>query len=191
MNTREQWLLEATSRISNNIFKPKGLNVPNVKVSIGFTSGKGSKAIGAHWAPTAAKDGIGQIYIVPTRDDSVDILAILTHELVHASVGNEQGHGKMFKRAALSVGLEGKMRATVAGKELTERLNALVKEIGPIPHAQLNQAQRPTKKQTTRLLKAICEDSEYTVRITKTWIESHGAPICPCCNEAMNIIDKQ
>lgn len=184
MNTREHWLIEATKLISDGIFRPKGLIVPNVRVSIGFTGSRTAKAIGAHWAPASAKDGIGQIYIVPTHDTSIAILDTLVHELVHAAIGNDKGHGPVFKRAALSVGLEGKMRSTHAGKELRERLNALVKDIGEIPHAQLNKLEQK-KKQGTRLIKVSCLSTEYTCRITKKWIDDFGTPICPCCNVEM------
>ncbi len=32
----------------------------------------------------------------------------------------------------------------------------------------------------TRMLKAICGDCAYTVRVTRRWLDEAGPPICPC-----------
>ena len=186
--TREEWLEKSIQLITERIFIPKGYVVPKVKISIGFTGSRNSKkALGACWSPDASDDGLCQIFITPTQSDSTDIQAVLVHELVHAVVGNDKGHGKVFKHCALDVGLTGKMRSTVAGDTLRECLNALTNEIGPIPHAKLNLNLNPKKKQGTRLLKVACELTGYTARVTRMWIESYGVPVCPCCQNSMSI----
>jgi hypothetical protein len=40
-------------------------------------------------------------------------------------------------------------------------------------------------KQKTRLVKAWCDDCEYTIRITRKWI-SIRCPICPMCRKDMS-----
>lgn len=77
------------------------------------------------------------------------------------------------------------MRATVAGPELKERLNALSAELGPYPHAGLNLG-AGRKKQGTRMLKCVCGSCGYTARTTGKWIETLGAPLCPCNSLPMN-----
>ena len=43
------------------------------------------------------------------------------------------------------------------------------------------------KKQTTRLKKLKCSECGYTVRTTAKWIETLGAPLCPCSLKIMEI----
>jgi hypothetical protein len=71
------------------------------------------------------------------------------------------------------------MRATTASPTLLERLKAFVAQTGPYPHAQLTAADRPTKKDGTRLIKVSCQECGYTVRVTRKWLEV-GFPLCPC-----------
>ncbi len=85
-----------------------------------------------------------------------------------------------IRRIALAVGLAGKMTATHASPELTERLNVLCSQIGPYPHTSLDRSQ--LKKQSTRMLKVECPECGYTVRTTAKWIEA-GLPTCPCGTE--------
>ena len=51
----------------------------------------------------------------------------------------------------------------------------------------VSERKRKGPRQSTRMRKAACPDSGYLVRLTRTWIEAHGAPICPCCNVPMEI----
>ena len=117
--TREEWLQKAITLVSAHKFKPNGYAVPKLRVSVGLPYGRGSKkAIGQHWHPKASDDKIGSIFISPTINDSIEVLATLVHEVVHGAVGNEAKHGPIFKKCALAVGLEGKMQATTASEEL-------------------------------------------------------------------------
>jgi hypothetical protein len=108
------------------------------------------------------------------------VAATLVHELCHAALDCEGGHGAPFKRLASAVGLEGKPTATHAGPQLEQRLNALCRQLGEYPHATLDIASRP--RQGTRLLKCICPGCGYTARITRQWIKQ-GLPTCPCGEE--------
>lgn len=108
---------------------------------------------------------------------SARIVDVLAHELAHAIVGVEAGHKAPFKRAAVAVGLTGKMTATVATPELDAWSATLIGNIGAFPTGGLNESGR--KKQGTRLIKAYCPACDYTVRVTMKWINEAGAPICP------------
>src|SRR5271157_1951497 len=70
------------------------------------------------------------------------------------------------------------MTATVAGSELTERLNALMSRMPGYPHRTLD-VRLNEKKQGTRLLKIVCPACGYTARTTRQWID-RGLPTCHC-----------
>jgi hypothetical protein len=179
--TREEYLIKASEHIKDIVFT--NYTIPKFKISTGFTgTKKGLKAIGSCWRAEASEDNVAQIFISPVIDDTIEVLGVLIHEIIHA-IYPDSGHKGLFRKAALDVGLEGKMTATTVGAELKERLNALVENIGLYPHAKLNPSQSGIKKQGTRLLKCAC-DCGYNVRITKQWIEI-ALPICPLCKDEM------
>ena len=185
MITREQWLELAVSKLIP-LFQSVNATVPTVRVSVGFPGGGSARTrIGEHWSPKASDDGIGQIFISPTQSDSIRVLDILVHELVHAAVGTEAGHGAPFKRVAIAVGLTGKMRSTTAGADLKTKLEALVLEIGSYPHGKLNLRFR--KKQSTRMVKMECLDCGYICRTSQSNINDRGAVLCPCNSEPMRV----
>lgn len=187
--TREQWLNMSVNELTP-LFNDNGYKLPKVRVSVGFSiGGSPHKTLGSHFSPDATKDKIGQIYISPKSDDSLSILATLTHELVHASVGNKAGHGPKFKICALKVGLTGKMRSTTAGPILTERLNAIIKKIGPINHGAITLDER--KKQSTRMIKMQCLDCGYVARTVKKHLDNYGPLLCPCNRVALSVEQKE
>lgn len=171
-------------------FKPKGYKVPKIRVSVGLPYGRGSKkAIGQHWHPHASDDKVGSIFISPTINDTEEVLATLIHEVAHGVVGNEAKHGPKFRKCAIDIGLTGKMTSTVAGDELKKYFKTvLIKKIGVYPHSRLNiEEGRPTKKQTTRMVKMFCPKCEYIARAALTRILDSGPTICPCNNKAMQV----
>ena len=186
--TREQWLELAIALLAP-LFTGKDYEFPKVRVSCGFPSSRAltrKKAIGECWASEAAEDGTAQIFISPLVKDSVEVLAILIHEAVHAVVGGKAHHGKVFRKCALAVGLAGKMTSTHAGDELIETFKEMVSQsLGDYPHAILTPGGRPTKKQTTRMVKCECEKCGYAVRTSRKWLDEAGAPLCPCNKKAM------
>lgn len=188
--TREEWLQKAITICDKQLFEKNGLKLPKVKVSVGFPGGGSpKKRIGEHWHPDASEDKLGSIFISPIMENADDVLGTLVHELVHAAVGNDAGHGPEFKKAALAVGLQGKMRSTTAGEKLTKEVfPEIVKKIGEYPHRRLNMSMRPTKKQSTRMIKCECSECGYVARTTKTWLEVMGAPLCPCNQEEMGVV---
>jgi hypothetical protein len=185
MPTREQWLQDITGRF-RPWFESAGHPLPEVRVSAGFPSkGSRSKAIGECWSPTCSEDGLSQIFIHPRKKDTVEVCAILAHELIHAAAGLKCKHHGNFAKLATSLGLLGPMTATTAGPVFVESLTALLDGLGDYPHAQLVAGNTSAgKKQTTRMIKASCHGCGYTVRSTAQWL-SKGYPICPTCMEVM------
>lgn len=189
--TREMWLITAVEAMKP-LFKDKGYEVPPVRVacgwpSIGATSTK-KRRIGECWSKESATDKTCQIFISPWLIDTTSeggVLATLVHEVVHAVVGNKEGHNKVFGKCARAVGLEGKLTATTAGEALTAQMKEWATKLGDYPHARLDSFKSPTKKQTTRMVKCECGVCGYTVRTSRKWLEEAGAPICPCNKKSM------
>lgn len=166
------------------------------RVSCGWPLGRSKSAkrgaIGQCFSESCSRDGLTEMYLSPTLSavcDGTDsegnlvhgIGATLLHEMCHAALGVQEGHGKSFSRLARGVGLEGPIRATHAGEELNKRLRVIERELGAYPHAPLTLNGRAAgeKPQTTRLLKASCPSCTYTIRLTAKWV-AMGLPVCPC-----------
>ena len=157
--TRETWLEQATQLLNDDVFAGAGLNVPNdVRVSCGFPLGvrAGSKhmAIGVCHPRSHSTGGVNEIFINPNQDDSLRVLDVLAHELIHAIDDCQDGHGAKFRSMALGIGLTGKMTATVAGAELEEKLKDIQVKLGDYPHSEVMMHK---KKQSARMLKHVCE----------------------------------
>lgn len=177
--TREEWLMAGIQE-SVSRFAAAGYTVPeNVKVSCGWPAGSrgGKKVMGQCWHPKASNGGWIEMFISPRISDPLKALGVLLHELCHAVVGNEAGHGPVFKLCADSIGLRGKATECMPGDELTEWLvSEVLPMLGDYPHDALNPDDR--KKQSTRLVKVVCPVTGYTARITAKWI-AHGLPTSP------------
>jgi hypothetical protein len=184
--TREAWL-QKLATLLRPLFKRIAQPLPaKLRISCGWpskralaASGK-NRSIGQCWPPEASADGTTEVFVSPALSDAPTVAHVLVHELIHAS--GLMGHAADFRHVALRLGLQGPMTATEAGPELAKRLHALCLQIGPYPHATLDQAQNPTKKQGTRMKKVICPKCDYTVRTTRQWLDI-GLPVCPCGTE--------
>jgi hypothetical protein len=180
--TREQWLNDFANAARPK-FKEVGAELPKaIRMSIGFPSkGIRAKTIGECWASDTSTDKHAEIFIRPSLQASASRIAdVLTHELIHAALGHEEGHGKQFKRVATALGLTGKMTATVAGPEWYEWAKPILKQIGKFPGAELTGAiAGGKKKQTTRMLKCECDGCGFIFRTTRKNIEAAEALVCP------------
>lgn len=185
--TREQWLLAAAEALKP-LFLGCNFKIPTVRVATGFPS-KGAlsptrRRIGECWAKEASADGLCQIWISPllidpVGKDKMGVLPTLAHELLHAVLGDDAGHGPQFVKACRKLGLDGKATATHAGEMLAERLEQMAVDLGPFPHEKLNWMGKIPKKQTTRMIKCECAECGYVARTSTKWIEDAGTPICP------------
>lgn len=190
--TREEWL-EAAVGLMTPLFKKSGYEVPKVRVACGWPSSRGLSAkkrvLGEAWCKTASSDGVAQIFISPwlvKPEDDYGVLPVLVHEICHAVVGNENKHNKVFGKCARAVGLEGKLTSTVAGEELTGKCIEWMHKLGDYPHAKLDSTKRPTKKQSTRMIKMECGGCGYVARTSRKWLDEVGPAHCPNHGE-MNI----
>jgi len=181
---REAWLQQATQALQED-FTAQGSPIPpNVRVSCGFSGARGGNAkkeiVGGCWSASKSADKHFEIFVSPTQSDSLEVLGILVHELVHATVGVKAGHKGPFKRLATALGLEGKMTSTTTGERLKERLNSIIEQIGAYPHASLDASL--SKKQSTRMIKIECVDCSWTARTSRKMVDA-GLPTCFCGGE--------
>jgi hypothetical protein len=152
---------------------------------------KGTRTAGQCWYPHASADGRTEVFISPAYSDSFDVARALAHELCHAANGKPCGHKGEFVVVDKALGFQKPWTMTPCGPDLEARLKALVEEIGPYPHATVDQlgkeASGGDKKKGTYLLKAECQGCGYTCRVTKKWVVEKGAPICPCNVQPMAV----
>ena len=102
-----------------------------------------------------------------------------------SAVGCGFGHGPVFRKCALSIGLTGKMTSTTESQELIENfINPAIKELGEYPHAKIDYSQR--KKQSTRMIKVECNNCGIKFRASRTVADQ--CHVCPVCEEETLII---
>ena len=179
---REQWLNLMADKYIRPMFASKGYTIPtNVRLSCSLaSSGIHTKrhqkkfTLGECYSPTMSGDNTIEIMIVPTLADSARVIDVLIHELCHATVGNAEGHNKVFGACARAVGLEGKLTSTKAGEWLSAMIAEWIKAEGEYPHATLSTRY---KKQSTRMHKCDCACG-YTMRISSKWLKI-ATPRCP------------
>ena len=198
---RETWLQFAVQQLTEKIFEPVGLKVPEVNVSVSLMSGglrgskqsnKGGSPIGENYSRSISKGGVNEIFMNPlyfSKENSSRTLDVLAHEMIHAIDDNKHGHGKVFRDMAIKIGLTGKMTATTATDELKVKLDAIVDYIGEFPH-DLMVWDENAKKQTTRNVKVECNSGgcDFSFRTSRKNIElMHEDAPCPCCGRHTEI----
>jgi hypothetical protein len=182
-STREEWLVAAIDAMGRTIFKAADIDLPAIRVSVGWPGGTGRKnnVVGQCWPRSLSEDGVNQLFVSPVLNDGARVLDVLAHELIHAVDDCQHGHKAPFAKLAKSIGLTGKMTATAASPDLVEKLTALAEELGLYPHSPLahGRGADSPKKQGTRMVKVECPADGYTLRTTRKWLEV-GLPTCPC-----------
>ena len=197
-DTRESWLRAATNEL-RPYFEGCDYPLPDkIRFAIGFPStGRKGNRVGECWHSSTSNDEHFEIFIRADIDDPAEVLGVLVHELIHAVVPIDAKHGKLYRAAAVKLGLQGKMAHAMPGILLQRRLDELAANLGPLPHARLNiergadnrgPADRE-KKQGTRMLKAECDidGHGYVVRVAATHVRNDGPPICPRHKQPMTV----
>lgn len=196
--TREQWLNELAAAMRPMFARAQGglWTVPDkVRISVGWPShralSKKKRFIGQCWNPKCSASGHHEIFVSPVLGDAQQVAETVLHEMIHAVVGTECGHKGAFIACAKALGFGKPWTSTPASDELKGRLREILAALPGFPHATLDteEAEKQRKKQSTRLIKVICEDCGYTARTTHKWLDERGAPICPCNQESMSVPD--
>lgn len=179
--TREQWLNAFVAKAREQ-FAAVGYPLPDrIRVSVGFPStGSRGNRIGECWSNEASEDGYFEIFLRPALTSDSRMADVLTHELCHAAVGLEAGHGRTFKASMAAVGLVGPAKSTTAGEQWYRWALPILTELGPMPYGVLNEGRSSAPpKQKTNLLKVECPDCGWLARVTRKHIEPHGELNCP------------
>lgn len=183
MSTREEWLQRAVEEL-RPVFDANGFPLPaNIRVTCGFPSRHArsvNRAIGEHWSAKASQDGSHEILISPVESDPFEVFGILVHELSHAATDGDGHRGRFplcVKKLWLLEEKSSRPSSTKIGPTFREKFDALVGSLGVYPHARLNVGV-DRKVQSTRMLKSVCPQCGYTIRLTSTWAKQ-GLPICP------------
>lgn len=181
--TREEWL-HAAADIFRTWFEDDEYKVPEeIRLSVGFAKGAKTNSIGWCYRKSAAEDEIHQIFVSPSLTDVVDVLATLLHELVHAATDGH-GHDKVFGKVARSLGLTGKLTATVPGDDLRKELEDLAKDLGDYPHGKLTHVKTFKGKHNKYQTKLVCQSCAFEIpSVSRKKLEEWGAP--EHCGEEM------
>jgi hypothetical protein len=174
-HTREAWLKKLVE-VFRPYFARIGYPLPNqIYISVGPLP---PRSIGICYSSAQSDDGGLHIFVSAVVSNPIRVAGIVAHELCHAALDCEGGHGYQFRRLATSIGLVGKMTATVEGPRFIELIESgVLPQIGPYPHAALRRSTR-TKSQKTRMLAVRCTNCGYVLRASRSVLEL-GIPECP------------
>lgn len=196
---RETWLRVFASMADYYIVPTIGFLPPDYRVSCSWPYSRGRRPeaiLGQCFAPAASTGGHIEIFISPVEDDPRLVAGTLVHEMLHAYVGNDKGHGPVFARAAAAVGFKAPWTETPETDAFFAWVDRILAVMPPYPHAKMRVGSVGPggtaggytmgpghgfggKPQGTRMLKVECEDCGYTIRVSAKWIDK-GTPFC-CC----------
>jgi uncharacterized damage-inducible protein DinB len=197
VQTREQWLERAAALMRERLIPQ--LQRHRCRVSCGWPHkaavARTARRVGECWFPQHSTDHTSHnLFISPALQDPVEVLQTLAHELVHVAAGPNTGHKGAFVKIAKAIGFKAPWTSTPATLDLIGRLNGLVVNLGPYPHAAIDKSGR--KKQGTRMLKAICPnpDCEILEKLGKPVIgrfsqemADAGLPYCAGCGTQLEL----
>lgn len=115
----QAFLTRAAEIMREELFKPMGLDVPIRDIAYD------PLLILFGWDGVTKHDE-GQIRIMPGMDD-LRTAAVLAHEMTHAALGYEVGHGPAFEHVTHAIGLEGPANSDHAGPGFIDFYNKHLK----------------------------------------------------------------
>ena len=194
-HSREGWLTEAAALIKDELFAPYWpiRESMKLKISVGFAPNRkaDTKTIGVCLSSVCSEGGYNEIFISPSINDSLLVLATLVHEIIHAIDDCTSGHKGDFLRLMKISGLEGKPTATIPSEKLIIQLDDYINLLGDIPHDRVSLGS--TKRQVGRNLKVSCETCCFKFNTSRSQIDFVLADNeyieCPSCHEEMTVND--
>jgi len=167
--------------LKEEFFTESKMRLPaRIMVSCGIPSGS-KNAIGQCWDPIMTKDRTIHIFICPSQSDTVQVLGILLHELIHAALGLHHKHDRVFQGAIKRVGLKGKPTSTFVGEgtALYTQLQTTLGKLGSYPHSAMIKKTSTKKEQADPLITLISQtDPDYRLKIKESLLEQ-GLPTDP------------
>ena len=190
---KEQYLYEAAKIMKDKLFKPVGVELPeDIEFSASFparaalpSSNGGSHTVGVCYPREMSQDKHILVHVSPLIGDELEALAILAHELCHASDNCSSGHRNHFRKTALGIGLEGKMTSTHAGDQLIAKLKGMVDVLGEYPQVSLA-VQKRVSGTRNLLIESVNPQCGLKMRTSKKQIDEgiklNGWVICSKCS---------
>lgn len=182
---REEWLSEAVSLLEPSL----GVADLNMPEKWQVTCGPTGKALGCCYKAKSARDQATRHIVIGMHyEDPYEVLATLTHEMIHAALPDGVGHRYQFKEAAETIGLEGPAKATTVGKDtpLGIRLQEIMEELGPYPHVSLIPV---IKEKPKRVTWGSLSDHEFQLVISQRIVDEKGPPKGPDGKDLVKFVD--
>lgn len=173
--TRESWLSKASDIMVAYIQQYTDIPIPKFYLSVGFPKGK-STTVGQCWSGRLSEDGLPHIFISPVKDDPIDILSILGHEIIHTVYPNA-GHRIEFSRLAAKCGYVKPWVGHLVNDEYAKYLQTVADELGEYEHSKLTLPIRGSKG--SRLRKYVCN-------VCNVIVYKGGNPLLAECLEDFN-----
>lgn len=200
---REGWLRKAADEFRKWIMQVSGVEVPDCRISMGFGGVSYEKKVrGVTWKRECDGEGLNQIFISPELDDTVDVLAVLLHELIHACLDAADDpkwnqHGGAFAEYGTRLGLCAPFTSAIPDVPTMALFMTIAADLGPFPHAKLtipSRVRQPEPEtvpvgrpqvritsagnpQRNRWISFTCPLHVAPVRMSRTKAEL-GAPFC-------------
>lgn len=134
--TREEWLQAMAARL-RPMFEKIGLELPKrIRYRCAITSFDRVAARTIGQCFKYRKEFDPDIQISPSLTDPVQVAQTLLHELIHAALPWESGHGRRFYHVSRKLGLQGPGAFNVASPKLRQTLQKHASDIGPYPAAE-------------------------------------------------------
>ena len=194
--TREEWLNVASILLLDELGGVCSIRADlDVKISVGFAPNTktNSRVRGVCFSRAASESRLNEIYISPVINDTLDVLAVLLHELIHAIDDCVSGHQGEFSKRSRAMGFLPPLTSSRPNAQLLEKLQAVKTAIGDFPHAKIAMH---GFKQESRSLKCVCADCDFRFQASITQIAramraNHDALPCLVCFKPMRVLRKQ
>lgn len=174
---REQWLAELATQAIPSITRvvEYAEEETSVKLSCGFPAkqGKRTKVHASLVPPTSSEEFNAEIFVTPELSAKRDVARAVLPLLVAVVTGDYKQRVN-YRRAVRTLGLN--------SEELPAWAKALVDALPAYPHATVTLPE--AKKQTTRLIKVHCAPCGYIARVSRSTLDTFGAPVCPACHQS-------
>ena len=184
-SNREAWLMKAADLLLGRVLDAGGEKPTTLRVSCGWpsrsalkTASSTRRTLGQAWHSSASEDQAREVFISPALAEECRVLDVLLHELIHACLPADAGHGPAFQKIMREVGLAGKPTATVASDELLDELRVMAHELGRYPHEKLDLEPGPRKP--GRMVKGYCPDCG-TILYGSRAAWDNALPSCGVC----------
>lgn len=143
MKTREEYLQSVVDLFRRDL-RRVGITVPRVHISVGMT-GQG-RTIGLTYARVHSPDNLNQIFISPELYETNLVIGVVGHEVCHAILNCEGGHGKKFTLLARQLGMTKPYTVITPGPIMQEKCEVIKSRLGKYPHPGFKYlGERPTK----------------------------------------------